>query len=177
MRLREAATEELSTQELAAIRRLMDDAFDGDFEDEDLDHALGGRHWLIEDGVRIVAHASVVERAIDVDRVRLRTGYVEAVGVAPDRQRSGLGTRVMEPATGYIRDGFELGCLGTGEWPFYERLGWERWQGPSFVRLGDGTLERSGDDDDGIMILRTPSTPPLDLRAPISCGWRPGDSW
>ena len=132
---------------------------------------------MIEHGVRIVAHASVVERTIEVDGVRLRTGYVEAVGVAPDLQRSGLGTRVMEPATRYIRDRFELGCLGTGEWPFYERLGWERWQGPSFVRLGDGTLERSADDDDGIMILRTPSTPPLDLRAPITCGWRPGDSW
>jgi aminoglycoside 2'-N-acetyltransferase I len=177
MRLREAATGALSSEELAAIRQLMDEAFAGDFADEDLDHALGGRHWLIEDAGRIVAHASVVEREIDVDGVRLRTGYVEAVGVAPDLQRTGLGTRVVEPATGYIRDRFELGCLGTGEWPFYERLGWERWQGPSFVRLEDGSLERSADDDDGIMILRTPATPPLDLRASISCGWRPGDSW
>ena len=177
MRLREVATAELAAGELAAIRRLMDEAFDGDFEDDDLEHALGGRHWLLEDAGRIVAHAAVVERAIDVGGLRLRTGYVEAVGVAPDRQRRGVGTRVMEPATRHIRERFELGCLGTGEWPFYERLGWERWQGPSFVRRETGELERSADDDDGIMILRTPATPPLDLHSPITCGWRPGDSW
>lgn len=177
MRLREVATTELSADALVAIRRLMDEAFDGDFEDEDLEHALGGRHWLLEDGDRIVAHAAVVERAIDVDGARLRTGYVEAVGTARALQRRGLGTRVMARATGHIRERFELGALGTGEWAFYERLGWERWQGPSYVRLVDGTLERSADDDDGIMILRTPSTPTLDLRSPITCGWRPGDAW
>jgi aminoglycoside 2'-N-acetyltransferase I len=177
MRLREVATAELEPDELAAIRRLMDEAFEGDFDDEDLEHALGGRHWLLEDAGRLVAHAAVVERAIDVAGARLRTGYVEAVGTAPDLQRQGLGTQVMEPATRYIREGYELGCLGTGEWGFYERLGWERWQGPSYVRLADGVLERSPDDDDGIMVLRTPSTPPIDLRAPIICDWRPGDSW
>ena len=177
MRLREVGTAALTGEELTAIRALMDLAFEGDFADEDLAHALGGRHWLLEDEGRLVAHASVVERVIAVDGVPLRTGYVEAVGTAPDRQRRGLGTRVMEAATAHIHERFELGCLGTGEWAFYERLGWERWRGPSFVRLEDGTVERSPDDDDGIMVLRTPATPPIDLRAPISCAWRPGDAW
>jgi aminoglycoside 2'-N-acetyltransferase I len=177
MRLREVATAELEPDELAAIRRLMDEAFEGDFDDEDFDHALGGRHWLLEVDGRIVAHAAVVERVIDVGGARLRTGYVEAVGTAPGLQRQGLGTRVMEAATRHISEGFELGCLGTGEWRFYERLGWERWQGPSYVRLENRMLERSPDDDDGIMVLRTPSTPPIDLRAPITCRWRPGDAW
>jgi aminoglycoside 2'-N-acetyltransferase I len=177
MRLREVESRQLTDGELAAIRRLMDDAFEGDFADEDLDHALGGRHWFVEDGGRIVTHASVVERVIEVDRVPLRTGYVEAVGTAPDLQRRGLGTRVMEGATRHIHERFELGCLGTGEWAFYEHLGWERWQGPSFVRLENGTLVRSPDDDDGIMVLRTPATPTIDPRSSITCGWRPGDSW
>jgi aminoglycoside 2'-N-acetyltransferase I len=177
MRLREATTAELRPPELAAIRGLMDVAFD-DFEDEDMAHALGGRHWLVEDEAgAIVAHASVVERVIEVGERGLRTGYVEAVGVVPRLQRSGLGTRVMTPATAWIREGFELGALGTGEQPFYERLGWERWQGPSFVRLADASLERSADDDEWIMVLRTPRTPAIDLRDRIVCGWRPGDSW
>jgi aminoglycoside 2'-N-acetyltransferase I len=178
MRLREAETAELGAETLASIRRLMDAAFEGDFADEDLDHALGGRHWLIEaaDG-RVVAHASVVERAIEVAGVPLRTGYVEAVGTAPADQRRGLGTRVVAGASRFIRERYQLGCLGTGEWAFYERLGWERWQGSTFVRLPDGRVARTAEDDDGIMILRTPQTPPLDLRAPISCEWRPGDAW
>lgn len=177
MRLREAFTADLSPDELHAIRRLMDDAFEGDFEDDDLDHALGGRHWLAEDDGAIVAHASVVERFIEADGRRLRTGYVEAVATAPGRQREGLGTHVMRGAGAWIREGFELGTLGTGEWAFYERLGWERWRGPSYVRQPDGSLERSAEDDDGIMVLRTPTTPALDVRGRIVCDGRPGDSW
>jgi aminoglycoside 2'-N-acetyltransferase I len=176
MRVREIASADLTADELASIRALMDRAFD-DFDDDDMDHALGGRHWLVEAEGRIVAHAAVVDRVIDVDGMPLLTGYVEAVGVEPGRQRSGLGTQVMTGAGAHIRASFELGCLGTGEWPFYERLGWERWQGPSFVRLADGTLRRTEDDDDGIMVLRTPATPALDVRAPITCEWRPGDAW
>ncbi len=36
---------------------------------------------------------------------------------------------------------------------------------------------RTPDDDPYIMVLRTPSSPPLDITAPISCDWRPGDVW
>jgi len=177
MQLLEAGTGDLSAADLRTIRQLMDDAFAGDFDDEDLEHALGGRHWLLTLDGRLIAHASVVERSIAVDGERLRTGYVEAVATAPDLQRHGYGTQVMEPATSYVRERFELGCLGTGEWAFYERLGWERWRGPSYVRLRSGVLQRSPDDDDGIMILRTPATPPIDVASPIACDWRPGDSW
>jgi aminoglycoside 2'-N-acetyltransferase I len=177
MRLREVSTSRLAPTELAAIRELMDAAFEGDFEDDDMEHGLGGCHWLIEAAGRIVAHASVVERTIEVGERALRSGYVEAVGVDPAHQRSGLGTRVVAAAGEHIRSRFELGCLGTGDHGFYERLGWERWRGPSWVRHPDGHLERSEEDDDGIMVLRTPSTPPIDLSGRIVCGWRPGDSW
>jgi aminoglycoside 2'-N-acetyltransferase I len=177
MRLRDSATAGLTPPELEAIRELMDAAFEGDFEDEDMEHGLGGHHWLIEAGGRMLAHASVVERTIELGGRALGTGYVEAVGVDPACWRSGLGTRVMAAASAHIRDRFELGCLGTGDHGFYERLGWERWRGPSFVRLPDGRLERSEEDDEGIMVLRTPSTPAVDLHDRIVCAWRPGDSW
>ncbi len=69
----------------------------------------------------------------------------------------------MRDVSGYIVDRFELGALGTGVHGFYERLGWRTWTGPSTVRMPDG--DRPTPDDDGyLMVLATPSTPP------IACG-------
>ena len=82
----------------------------------------------------------------------------------------------MEVVDQHIDDGFDLGGLGTGDVRFYERLGWEVWQGPTSVRTASG-LERSPDEDGSILVLRTRSSPPLRLTDPISCDWRPGDSW
>jgi aminoglycoside 2'-N-acetyltransferase I len=124
----------------------------------------------------IVAHASVVERRLHVDGRPLRTGYVEAVATAPDRQGKGLGSVVMRDVTSYVREMFELGALGTGRVSFYERLGWLVWKGPSSVRTADG-LRRTPEDDGYILVLPTLTSPPLDLTAPISCDWRPGDVW
>lgn len=82
----------------------------------------------------------------------------------------------MRDVGAYITERFELGALGTGSHGFYERLGWATWRGPAFVRTAEG--ERRTPDEEGyIMVLRTPSTPTLDLAARISCDWRPGDVW
>jgi hypothetical protein len=59
---------------------------------------------------------------------------------------------------------------------FYERLGWERWQGPTFVRRGEA-LVRTEEEDDGIMVLRPGPGVRIDLRASISCEARAGDDW
>ena len=83
----------------------------------------------------------------------------------------------MHPAGVYIAANFELGALATGSHGFYERLGWQTWRGLTYVRQRDGETARSADDDGSIMVLPTPSSPALDLDAPISCEWRPGDSW
>jgi aminoglycoside 2'-N-acetyltransferase I len=176
MSVRSARTDELSAAELQAIRAIMDVAFD-DFTDDDMEHGLGGRHWVVELDGRIVSHASVVERSIEVDGVAFRAGYVEAVAVEPALQGLGHGTRVMRAATDHIRQVYELGVLGTGEFHFYERLGWERWQGPSFVRLADGSLERTADDDHGLMALRLGPSSGVDLRSRITCESRSGDVW
>jgi len=173
-------TADLTTPEIEAIRNLMLAAFGSDdeerFTDDDWDHAVGGVHFVVDlDGV-IIAHASVVERELDVDGRPLRTGYVEAVATVPDRQGSGLGSLVMSDVNSYIRERFELGALGTGRHRFYERLGWLTWTGPSSVRAADGT-QRTPDEDGYILVLPTPTSPPLDLAAPISCEWRPGDVW
>ena len=46
--LRSATTDELSADDVAALRALFKAAWPaGDFDDDDLAHAMGGRHWLL----------------------------------------------------------------------------------------------------------------------------------
>jgi aminoglycoside 2'-N-acetyltransferase I len=173
-------TNDLSTQQNEALRRVLWDAFDDDvdgrFTEEDWEHRFGGTSFVAELDGEIVAHAAVVERELRVVGRPLRTGYVEAVAVAPRHQGRGYGTAVMRTVDALIERDFEIGALGTGKQGFYERLGWQIWRGPSSVRMPDG--ERLTPDEDGyIMVLLTPGTPPIDLTSPISCEWRPGDVW
>lgn len=138
-----------------------------------------GVHVLAEDSERgVVAHAAIVDRLLYPADTTLQTGYVEAVAVWPDLQRSGLGTEVMEVIDRLIDERYELGALGTGRQPFYARLGWEVWQGPTWIRNRDGSLQRSASEDGGIMVRLTPRTPAdLDLTSPIAVDWRPGEVW
>jgi aminoglycoside 2'-N-acetyltransferase I len=179
--IRVLATAQLTSDEVVAIRGLLWAAFPaGDdgagFTEDDWHHALGGHHVLVTADGRIVAHAAVVGRPIEFGGRRLRTGYVEAVATAPDVRRRGHGTRAMLAIGELIRNGFEIGMLGTGEHGFYERIGWTTWRGPSFLRT-DAGLVATPDDDGYLMVLRTPSTPELDPGAPVSCDWRDGDVW
>jgi aminoglycoside 2'-N-acetyltransferase I len=180
VRLRRLATADLTSDETSAIRRLLDAAFGDDederFTDDDWLHAVGGAHFVLDVDGEIVSHASVVEREIHVAGRPLRTGYVEAVATAPDRQGAGLGTRLMHDVNAFVVDRFELGALGTGRHHFYERLGWQTWRGPSSVRTAGG-ISRTPDEDGYILVLTTRSSPRLDLDAEISCDWRPGDVW
>lgn len=179
-RLRRLRTEELTATEVVGIRSLLEAAFrtdeEGRFTEDDWQHAIGGAHFVLDLGGQIAAHASVVERELQVDGRPLRAGYVEAVATAPALQGKGLGTRVMREVGSYVQDRYELGALGTGSHRFYERLGWATWKGPSSVRTPSG--ERPTPEEDGyIMVLSTPLSPDLELDAPISCDWRAGDVW
>jgi aminoglycoside 2'-N-acetyltransferase I len=180
VRIRQLGTAALTAAEVEAIRALLWAAFaedeEGAFTEEDWQHSIGGMHFVLDVDGAIVSHASVVERELFVGGMPLRTGYVEAVATANDQQRRGYGTAVMNEVNEHIRRGFDLGGLGTGSQGFYERLGWQIWRGPSYVRTDTG-LQRTPDEDGYILVLSTPSSPALDLDAPISCEWRPGDVW
>jgi aminoglycoside 2'-N-acetyltransferase I len=181
-RLRRLGSTDLSPADVAAIRAILDAAFDdGDpderFTEDDWQHALGGVHVVLDVAGEILAHAAVVERELHVAGRALRAGYVEAVATAPARQGHGLGTAVMREVGAIIVAGYELGALGTGRHGFYDRLGWRTWRGPTSVRMAQGD-QATPEDDGYLLVLRTPTTPPdLDETDPISCEWRPGDVW
>ena len=80
----------------------------------------------------------------------------------------------MRAAGDIVHAEYELGALSTGAHEFYERLGWTRWQGPTFVRRGERTV-RTPDEDDGVMVLVTDLD--VDLTSSITCEEHAGDDW
>lgn len=174
-RLRIVRTHELQDAELEELRRLLDAAFDGGFTDDDWEHTTGGLHVIAEEG-GIVSHAAVTERFLHAGGRGLRAGYVEGVATRPEERARGHASAVLSSVTGIIRGRYDIGALSTGLPRFYGRFGWEQWQGPTYARTPNG-LVRTEEDDDSIMILRTPGTGALDLTGPLSCEWRSGDVW
>lgn len=169
-------TSAASSRVLTHIRDLLDDAFAGEFSDDDWEHSLGGWHVVVTEPDTILAHAAVVPRSIEIDGEPFRAGYVEGVATAPGRHGEGLGSLAMSQIMQVLRREFEFGALSTSRHDFYARLGWERWRGPTFVRHGR-ELVRSWDEDDAVMVLRYGPSLSVDLTASISCDARTGDDW
>jgi GNAT superfamily N-acetyltransferase len=117
-------------------------------------------HVLADLDGLLVGHACWTMRQLQPSGVRpLRTAWVDAVTVAPAHQRRGIGRLVMRRLAALTAD-VELRALGTERMSFFEQLGWERWQGPTVRVLHDPL--------DTLMILRTASSPELDLTQRIS---------
>ena len=135
----------------------------------------GGRHVLAFDGEEVVAHAVVTERWLQPEGMPLlRTGFVDAVATRPHRQGEGHGTAVMA-LLGASIDDFEVGALQTDLRGYYERLGWRFWRGPLAGRRGDELVPTP--DQQGVMVLETPSTPALDLDALLTIECQPRRIW
>lgn len=164
-----------AAERLDEIRTLLEQAFGG-FSEDDWAHTLGGWHVVVVDSGVVVSHAAVVPRTVLVGGRAFHTGYVEGVATVPARQGKGLGSLALAELMKVLRERFEFGALSTGRHRFYERLGWERWRGPTFVRDGE-ELERTPDEDDGVMVLRFGPTAEADLGAAIACEARTGDDW
>ncbi|MBA8825247.1 aminoglycoside 2'-N-acetyltransferase I [Saccharopolyspora lacisalsi] len=169
---------EPDAEQLAAVRALLDAAFEGEFGEDDWTHALGGLHVMLMRAGKLLAHAAVVPRTLYYDGRPLRTGYVEGVAVHPSHQRRGCGTRVMTSATEHVLETYELGGLsdGSGFPGFYRRHGWLPWLGPTSVATAQGMF-RTADEDHFVRVLPTARSGDLSLRAPLACDWRPGDVW
>lgn len=158
------------------VKSLLAATFGDDFSDHDWQHALGGVHVWLSDSGRVISHASLVERTLACSGERIRVGYVEAVATLSPYRRNGYGSLVMTRIGELIRERYTLGALSTGTHAFYEKLGWERWRGPSFVDDPCGRA-RTPDDDGSVMVLRTARSPEVDLDGEIVCDWRRGDVW
>ena len=174
--LRRVPSKDLDPAALDALRALFESAWPGTFTSEDWEHSFGGVHFLLEDDGAVLAHASVVPRTLEARSRSLAAGYLEAVATRPERRREGHGSRVVRAATEHIREAYELGALSTHRLDFYRRLGWVVWNGPTAVRTRGGVV-RTPDEDGGILVLFTPSSPKLDLDGDLVCDWRPGDVW
>lgn len=159
----------------AAIRELLDIAFDGDFSDADADHAAGGIRVLAVDGDTIIGHAALVGRQMQVNGVPVTVGYIEGVAVHPDRQGQGHGKALMQIIGAHAQEKYAVSMLSTGEHAFYEKLGWVRFLGKSYVTENE-QMVRTADEDEGLMVL-TADASWHTRDCVVVCDWRAGDVW
>ena len=102
------------------------------------------------------------------------TAYIEIVATEKTYRCRGLATAIMKRVADEIQD-FDLSALTPFSVAYYERLGWELWRGPLFLRTDSGLIRTPRDGD--VMILRLPRTPNLDVNAPLSVERREGELW
>ena len=124
---------------------------------------------------KLVGHAVVTTRWLQPTGLPLlRTAYIDAVSVAYALQGRGYGTEVMAKLATAITD-YDIACLETEKPGFYARFGWEEWRGPLAGRSESGLVPTP--DQHGVMVLRLPRTPPLDLDALLTIEVTPDRIW
>ncbi len=168
------ATTALSQSARNAILSLCNEAYDEDLTGY-LNDIGPGVHLLGRDGPDLVSHVMWVDRRLEPGNLpSLNTAYIELVGTHPAHQHRGHATALMQRLATEI-ESYDIGALSPSDPAFYERLGWESWQGPLLIQSPSG-IEAS--PDEAAMILRLPATPSaLDLTASLAVSWRPGEIW
>jgi aminoglycoside 2'-N-acetyltransferase I len=173
-------TSDLDHETRDDARRMVIEAFAGDFTDADWEHTLGGMHAVICDHGAVIAHAAVVQRRLLYRDTALRCGYVEGIAVREDWRGQGLAQAVMDAAEQVVRGAYQLGALSASELArhIYLTRGWLPWQGATSV-LAPAGVTRTPDDDNALFALPVdlPEGLVLDPTAEITCDWRDGDVW
>lgn len=125
-----------TTRDIAAIEALIIVAFDG------APHADGDEHRIVnalrisgqlavslvaDDDGRIIGHAAVsLVRISGGDRGEIPGWYgLGPVSVAPERQRRGIGSRLVEEALDWLRKRGAAGCVVLGDPDYYGRFGFK----------------------------------------------------
>lgn len=175
LRIRTAHTAELTPAELRAVRALLDDAFEGDFGDDDWDHTLGGVHALAHDGRGLAGHGSVVQRRVRHHGRWRRVGYVEGVAVRRDVRRTGIGGGIMTALEEVVRRAYAFGALSASEEgaPLYTARGWRAWAGPLHAAGPQGVV-RLPEEEGSTYVWPAPADAD-DTGAELLFDWRDGD--
>lgn len=169
----QASAAALSPAERTEIIRLCTEAYEEDFSGF-FQLMPGTTHLLGRVDGELVSHLAWVTRWLQpAGGPLLETAYIEAVATAPAWQGRGFASRLLREAAGRVA-ACDLAALSPSDARFYARLGWESWRGPLGIRTVDG-VEPTPDEE--VMVLRLPRTPALDLDAPLTAEWRPGDVW
>lgn len=167
------ASENLSATQRQEILTLCSAAYEEDFSPY-LELLNNPVHLLARQSNNLVSHAAWVTRWLQMNEgTILRTAYVEAVATAPEYQRRGIGSTVMQRVVTCLGD-FDIAALSPSEIAFYQRLGWELWRGQLAVRTNGGLMTTP---DEEVMIYRLPRTPQLALTELLTVEWREGELW
>jgi aminoglycoside 2'-N-acetyltransferase I len=135
----------------------------------------GARHFLAYDRDTLVSHAIVSTRGVQPEGLPiLPTAFVDAVSTLPSRQNEGYGTATMQRLAETISE-YKIGCLQTDRMSFYAPLGWQEWRGPLAGRSDDGLIPTP--EQRGVMVLRLPTTPELDLDSLLTIERQPHRIW
>ena len=133
-----------------------------------------GEHLLGMQGGQLVSHLMWVTRWLEPHgHTLLKTAYVEMVATAPHAQRQGYASALLEYFVPLVSE-YDLAALCPARDGLYRRLGWRYWRGPLSVRK-DGQVVPT--PQERVMIMPLPLTPAIDLDAPLSVEWRPGEVW
>jgi len=176
MMIMSAQTEDLNADTRASIIQVCIAAH----QEEDFKHLFsyipsGGRHFLAYRETELVSHAVVTTRWLQSEgQPMLKTAYVDAVATIPAYQGHGYGSALMRQLAKKIDD-YTIACLETERPAFYERLGWEIWCGPLAGRSEQGLIPTP--EQSGIMVLRLPQTPALDLDQGLTIECQTGRIW
>jgi aminoglycoside 2'-N-acetyltransferase I len=170
-----AHTADVPAEVLTASRDLLGRVFEGEFEDEDWTHSLGGVHVVARVDGTVVGHASVIQRRLMTGGRPLRAGYVEGVGVDADWRRRGVAGEMMGRLERVIRVAYDIGGLGATDeaMALYLGRGWQVWRGP-LAALTPSGMVATPDEAGAVLVL---PVGPLDLDAELACDWRDGDVW
>lgn len=169
--LTSARTEDLDVATRASIIQVCVEAHqEEDFKNLFFYIPSGGWHFLAYREDELVSHAVVTTRWLQPEgQSLLKTAYVDAVSTLPAYQGLGYGSDLIRKLASDVDGGYEIACLETERISFYERLGWEVWQGSLAGRSEEGLIPTP--HQTGIMILRLSQTPALnpDQALSIEC--------
>lgn len=167
-------TQELGEAGRAELRAMLELSFPR-YDGTSWDHCLGGVHYLVRYGGRLVCHGALVPRYFRQGSRTLNGVYGESMATVPDLRHRGLGSIVVAMATAEVRMHYDIGVFAASKYAFYERQGWQKWRGPTFV--DDGPDTRPAAPDRGAVMFRLPENSTVSPDADLATDMRSGDIW